>query len=106
MITITDNAKLKINRIACKLQISNISLRIKARSGGCSGIEILSDIIDEPEPSDRVFEFDSIKIVIDRKSYLFLIGLEIDYKDTLQKNGLIFNFKDAKKCSCGSSFCI
>ena len=82
-------------------------LRLGVRSGGCSGFSYFMDFVPEPEPTDKQFEFDGLKVCVDRKSYLFLNGIEVDFEQTLVKNGFVFNNPGAKRsCSCGESFTV
>lgn len=80
-------------------------LRIGIRGGGCSGLSYFMDYVAEPESTDKQFEQDGLNVCIDRKSYLFLNGTEIDWEHSLVKSGFVFKNPDAKKtCSCGESF--
>jgi iron-sulfur cluster assembly protein len=80
-------------------------MRLGIRSGGCSGLSYFVDWVGEPEPTDKQFEFDGLKVCIDRKSYLFLNGTEVDFEESLVKRGFVFNNPAAKRsCSCGESF--
>jgi iron-sulfur cluster assembly protein len=82
-------------------------MRLGVRSGGCSGFSYFMDFVELPEPTDKQFEFDGLKVCVDRKSYLFLNGVEVDFEASLVKNGFVFNNPDAKRsCSCGESFSV
>ena len=106
-ITLTENAKNRIISIKRKRQTPDAYLRIGVKSGGCSGFSYFYDLITKPDEKDRVFEFDSVKICIDKKSYLFSNGTEMDYVSTLMNSGFEFNNPSAKRsCSCGESFTI
>lgn len=106
MITVTEAAKERIRKIAMKLQIEQGAMRIGVRGGGCSGLMFVTDMVETPDATDRLFTFDDVTIAVDKKSYLFVIGLEIDYEDGLMKSGFIYNFPDKRKCGCGESFAI
>jgi len=106
-ITMTDGAIRKISSIKAKRQTPDYYFRIGVKSGGCSGFSYHYDLVKEPSSADKVFEFGDIKICIDKKSYLFLNGSEIDYVSTLMESGFRFNNPAAKRsCSCGESFAI
>lgn len=80
-------------------------LRLGIRSGGCSGFSYFMDFVPAPEPTDKQFEVDGLKVCVDRKSYLFLNGTEVDFESTLVKTGFVFHNPAAKRsCSCGESF--
>ncbi|MCB9683742.1 MAG: iron-sulfur cluster assembly accessory protein [Alphaproteobacteria bacterium] len=102
-LTLTGSA---VNRGKELLVEKNASwLRIGIRGGGCSGLSYFMDYVAEPEATDKQFEQDGLNVCIDRKSYLFLNGTEIDWEHSLVKSGFVFKNPDAKKtCSCGESF--
>tara|TARA_B100000131_G_scaffold320616_1_gene369227 strand:+ start:7121 stop:7447 length:327 start_codon:yes stop_codon:yes gene_type:complete len=103
-ITITKNAEERICAMMRKTDCTNGFLRIALRSGGCSGYTYDFSIIEKADDSDKVIEFEKVKVCIDKKSYLFLIGMEIDYEDTLLRSGIILNNPNAKRsCGCGES---
>lgn len=103
-ITITPVAEERIQKILRKRQDSNSWLKISLRGGGCSGYMYHYDFVSTPDEKDKTFEFDHIKICIDRKSYIFLNGTEIDYEEDLFKSGLVFNNPNAaRSCGCGES---
>ena len=103
-ITVTTAAKEKIRSLLLQRQTPDHYLRIGLQGGGCSGFMYKYEFIDLPGEKDKLFEFDDIKICIDIKSYLFLNGTEIDYKEDLLKSGLVFNTPDVSRtCGCGES---
>jgi len=103
-ITVTDKAKTKIYSLLKKRQTLEHYLKISLQGGGCSGFMYHYDFVLEPEEKDKVFEFGDVKICIDKKSYLFLNGVEIDYEEDLFKSGLVFKSPNAKRtCGCGES---
>ena len=80
-------------------------IRLGIRGGGCSGLSYFMDFVDEPEEKDKQFEFDGLNVCVDRKSYLYLVGTEVDFEQTLVRNGFVFHNPAAKRtCSCGESF--
>ena len=103
-ITITEKAIEKIENIKKMRQTPDACLRISLKGGGCSGFMYDYEFVNEPEENDKVFIFNSITICIDKKSYLFLNGMEIDYREDLMKSGLVFNNpKASRTCGCGES---
>lgn len=83
------------------------ALRVGIRSGGCSGLSYFLEGVPAPEAADKVFDFDGLRVCVDRKSYLFLNGTEIDWEQSLVKSGFVFNNPAAKRsCSCGESFAV
>lgn len=83
-------------------------LRIGVRGGGCSGLSYFLDWVDLPDEKDKQFDMGpGVRVVVDRKSYLFLNGIEVDFQDSLVKTGFVFNNPHAtSSCSCGESFTV
>ena len=80
-------------------------LRVQVKKGGCSGLSYKMDFESEVQPTDKVFENFGQKIAIDSQSFLYLIGMTLDYSGGLNGKGFIFNNPNASKnCGCGSSF--
>ena len=104
-ITMTENAINRLELLKKKRQAPQAILRLGVRSGGCSGLSYYMNFVDEAQPRDRIFAFDGHTVAIDRKSYLFINGCEIDFEKTLAKTGFVFNNPLAgTSCSCGESF--
>ena len=103
-ITVTSLAEDKILSILKKRQTPDHFLRLSLRGGGCSGFTYDYSFVEKPAEKDKVFTFEKVKICVDIKSYLFLVGTEIDYVEDLLKSGLVFNTPSAKRtCGCGES---
>tara|TARA_R100000008_G_scaffold82350_1_gene66554 strand:- start:1140 stop:1466 length:327 start_codon:yes stop_codon:yes gene_type:complete len=103
-ITITDSATQKISEILKKRQTPDDYLRISLKGGGCSGYTHSYEFIQNPEKTDKVFDFGAVKICIDIKSYMFLNGMEIDYQEDLLKSGIVLNIPSVTRtCGCGES---
>ena len=80
-------------------------LRVEVRKGGCSGMSYKMDFDSEMREGDKVFETDGEKLVVDKDSLLYLIGLTLDYQGGLNGKGFVFNNPSATKtCGCGASF--
>jgi iron-sulfur cluster assembly protein len=105
-ITMTDFAVERISAMLGRNQLKNDEtyLRIGLRSGGCSGYSYLFEFTDVHTEHDKVFQFDNLRICIDKKSYLFLNGMEVDYEETPFKSGIKLNNPAATRtCGCGES---
>lgn len=86
---------------------SDYGIRIGVKSGGCSGLNYVLDLVEAPEDSDRVFERHGVKVYCDPKSYLYLNGTEIDFEDSVMGGGFKFNNPNARRsCGCGTSFTV
>ena len=80
-------------------------IRIGVRTKGCSGMSYTLEFADKQEPMDEVVETAGIKLLIDPKAALFLIGTEMDYAEEKLKSGFVFTNPNEKgRCGCGESF--
>ena len=105
-ITMTDFAVEKISLMLKRQRGKDASayFRIGLQSGGCSGYSYLFEFTDSCEKHDRILEFGELKVCIDKKSYLFLNGMEIDYEETPFKSGIkLSNPAVTRTCGCGES---
>lgn len=83
----------------------NDFVRVGVKSGGCSGLSYDLDFDTSVAPQDKVYEDNSIKIVVDKKSILYLIGTTLEYSGGLNGKGFVFNNPNAQRtCGCGESF--
>ena len=108
MITVSESAKSKIlNVIQEEGGDENSFLRVGVESGGCSGLSYKLTFDKELKPDDRVFEDKGVKVVVDRKSILYLAGTELDYSGGLNGKGFSFvNPNATRTCGCGESFAV
>ena len=84
----------------------SVVLRVGVQGGGCSGFQYALGFDNEVNPAiDEVAELHGIKVVVDRKSNMYLNGTEVDFYEGLEKRGFTFNNPNAQKsCGCGTSF--
>jgi iron-sulfur cluster assembly protein len=82
------------------------NLRVGIKGGGCSGLSYTMDFDDKIEPTDEVVQADGgLKVVIDRKSLLYLYGTQLTYSDGLNGKGFAWENPNASRtCGCGESF--
>jgi iron-sulfur cluster assembly protein len=108
MILITDKAKHKISELLQtegKPEGSNI--RVSVKGGGCSGLMYDLDFDTEIKPADQIFEDKGVKILVDKKSLLYLLGTTLDFSDGLNGKGFQFiNPNATRTCGCGESFAV
>ncbi len=84
---------------------TTVGIRIGVRSKGCSGMSYTLEFADKQEPMDEVVDTQGIKLLIDPKASLFLIGTEMDYEEEKLKSGFVFKNPNEKgRCGCGESF--
>lgn len=80
-------------------------IRVGVKSGGCSGLEYVLKFDNQKTDSDQIFEDNGIKIIVDKKSVLYLAGTILEYSGGLNGKGFIFNNPNANRtCGCGESF--
>jgi iron-sulfur cluster assembly protein len=80
-------------------------LRVGVKGGGCSGFTYTLDLVDNKGEHDEEFESHGVKVVCDLKSYLYLNGTTVDFKDEVMGRGFVFDNPNAtSRCGCGSSF--
>lgn len=82
-------------------------IRVAVKGGGCSGLMYELDFDTLLAEGDQVFEDNGVKVVVDRKSYLYLVGTELDFSGGLNGKGFVFiNPNASRTCGCGESFSI
>jgi len=105
--SITDRAAKKAKILRDKLNHpADWVLAVGLSGGGCSGFKYELDFMSPPETEDhyRSIERDGIRVLCDKKSYIFLVGTEIDYEETIMSSGFTFKTPMAtSKCGCGES---
>jgi iron-sulfur cluster assembly protein len=80
-------------------------IRVGVKSGGCSGLEYVLKFDNEKTETDQLFEDNGIKIIVDKKSILYLVGTVLEYSGGLNGKGFVFNNPNAARtCGCGESF--
>lgn len=105
IITITDGALIHVKELLDRRGKPSYGLRIGVKSGGCSGLTYEVMYADEKGNYDEELDAEGIKILIDPKAVMYLLGTEMDYQETDFKSGFVFNNPNEKgKCGCGKSF--
>jgi len=105
MIQVTEKALGRIRQVFVKQGVEGGGLRLGVQGGGCSGMSYLIRFEPKQRPSDRVFDFEGVKVFVDPKSLIYLEGMTLDYKESLMQSGFVFENPNAKKsCGCGTSF--
>jgi len=108
MITVTEKAKERlIDLRTTENKDQSYFVRVGVAGGGCSGLTYELNFDNEIKPDDKVFEDKGIKIVCDKKSFLYLIGTQLEFSDGLNGKGFLFNNPNASRtCGCGESFAV
>ena len=107
MIKVSESAKSQAQRLMQEQNLSNAFIRVGVKGGGCSGLTYIMDFDTELKDEDKAFEDNGIKIVVDKKSFLYLVGTELNYSGGLNGKGFEFINPNANRtCGCGESFSI
>jgi iron-sulfur cluster assembly protein len=107
VVTLTDRAADRVREIMDRAERPYIGLRVGVKNGGCAGQEYVLDYAEAAEPLDEVVEDRGVRILIDPKAILFLIGSEIDYETTRLSSRFVFhNPNETDACGCGESVTI
>ncbi|MCW3160579.1 HesB/IscA family protein [Chryseobacterium oryctis] len=107
MIKVSDQAKEKAIQLMTEdgFNPAEDYIRVGVKSGGCSGLEYVLKFDNEKTDADQIFEDNSIKIVVDKKSILYLAGTTLEYSGGINGKGFVFNNPNASRtCGCGESF--
>ena len=107
-VSISELAATKIKYFAEKQGMKeNIGVRVAVKGGGCSGLTYDLQITDVELESDKTIEQYGVKVMVDKKSYIYLVGTELEFSDGLNGKGFVFTNPNAKKsCGCGTSFSV
>tara|TARA_B110000444_G_scaffold222941_1_gene225208 strand:- start:121 stop:447 length:327 start_codon:yes stop_codon:yes gene_type:complete len=106
MITVSNSAKAQVEKLLNEEEIPNGSfVRVGVKGGGCSGLMYEMDFDNKSKEGDQEFEDKGVKIVVDKKSFLYLVGTELRYSGGLNGKGFEFYNPNANRtCGCGESF--
>jgi iron-sulfur cluster assembly protein len=106
-IEIKESAAERIRQLLAERGTPDAALRIRVKGGGCSGLAYDMEFADSPKEKDRVFEAHGVKVFVDPKSYIFLVGTVLEYHTGLLESGFkLHNPNVTKSCSCGESFTV
>ena len=109
MIKVSESARVRLEGLLSESgkALENTYIRVGVDSGGCSGLSYNLDFDSEMKESDKLFEDQDVKIVVDKKSFLYLIGTTLEYSGGLNGKGFSFNNPNASRtCGCGESFAV
>jgi iron-sulfur cluster assembly protein len=107
MIKVSETAKKKVVELMTDDGFNPTTdyVRVGVKSGGCSGLSYDLKFDNTQEEEDKVFEDNGVKIIVDKKSFLYLIGTTLEYSGGLNGAGFVFNNPNANRtCGCGESF--
>lgn len=105
MIKVTDFAKKKAIELMSEENKDGFFIRVGVEGGGCSGLMYQLKFDNEIKSDDKEFEDNGIKVVVDKKSVLYLVGTTLDFSGGLNGKGFVFSNPNASRtCGCGESF--
>lgn len=104
-VTLTKGAITQLARLRSEQAVPvHYGLRVGVKGGGCSGFSYMLGF-DEQRERDTIYEYEGIRILMDKAHSLYLLGMEIDWEEGLNNRGFVFNNPNAKEtCGCGTSF--
>jgi iron-sulfur cluster assembly protein len=101
---LTEAAAARIKSVMAQADKPVAGLRVGVKNGGCAGMEYTMHYADQIAPGDEVIEDKGVKLLIDQKAVLFLLGTEMDYKvDKLSSQFVFNNPNQTSACGCGES---
>jgi iron-sulfur cluster assembly protein len=105
--TLTDAAAARVRELVARSDKPIVGVKVGVKNGGCAGMEYTMTYADTIEKFDEVVEDKGVKILIDPKAILFLLGTEMDYQVDKMKSGFVFNNPNqTSACGCGESVAI
>lgn len=107
MIKVSDTAKTKVLSLFSEEGFSpdTAYVRVGVKSGGCSGLSYELTFDENARENDKIFEDNGVRICVDKKSFLYLVGTTLEYSGGLNGKGFVFNNPNAQRtCGCGESF--
>lgn len=104
VMSLTDAAAERVRQIIARSEQPVLGLRVGVKNGGCAGMEYTMEWASEKKPFDEVIEEKGVKVLIDPKAILFLLGTEMDFQTSALKSGFTFNNPNqTSACGCGES---
>ena len=105
LITLSDNAAIRIKEVMASASKSTIGVRVGVKSGGCAGMSYLMEYVEKVKVDDEIVEDKGVKVFIDPGAVMYLLGTEMDYKKEEFSSTFIFkNPNETERCGCGESF--
>ena len=105
ILTLSTNAAERIKEIMSSANNKTIGVRVGVKSGGCAGMSYIMEYAEDIKPNEEIVEEKGVKVLIDPKAIMYLLGTEMDYKKEKFSSQFIFkNPNETERCGCGESF--
>ncbi len=105
IISLSENAAKRIKEIMSRAEKKSLGVRVGVKSGGCAGMSYVMEYAKKINPNDEVIEDKGVKVLIDPKAIMYLLGTEMDYKKEELSSTFVFkNPNETERCGCGESF--
>ena len=105
VITLSDRAAERVKEIMAQTKEPIVGVRIGVTSGGCAGMSYVMEYAKKTNPNDEIIEDKGVKVLIDPKAIMYLLGTEMDYKKEELASTFVFkNPNETERCGCGESF--
>tara|TARA_B110000211_G_C13633442_1_gene358479 strand:- start:88 stop:423 length:336 start_codon:yes stop_codon:yes gene_type:complete len=105
VIKLSQNAAERIKEIMSKAGDSTIGVRVGVKSGGCAGMSYIMEYANDIKSNEEIIEDKGVKVLIDPKAIMYLLGTEMDYKKEKFSSQFVFkNPNETERCGCGESF--
>ena len=105
VITLSDRAAERVKEIMAQTKESIVGVRVGVASGGCAGMSYVIEYAKKANPNDEIVEDKGVKVLIDPKAIMYLLGTEMDYKKEELSSTFVFkNPNETERCGCGESF--
>jgi iron-sulfur cluster assembly protein len=105
VITLSNSAAYRVKEIIASAKEPIIGVRIGVESGGCAGMSYVMEYAKKVNPNDEIIEAKGVKVLIDPKAIMYLLGTEMDYKKGEMSSTFVFkNPNETERCGCGESF--
>ena len=105
IIKLSDNAAKRIKEIMSQAENSAVGVRVGIKSGGCAGMSYIMEYAEDIKDNEEIIEQKGVKVLIDPKAIMYLLGTEMDYKKEKFSSQFVFkNPNETERCGCGESF--
>ena len=105
ILTLSINAAERIKEIMSSADNKTIGVRVGVKSGGCAGMSYIMEYAEDIKPNEEIVEEKGVKVLIDPKAIMYLLGTEMDYKKEKFSSQFVFkNPNETERCGCGESF--